>query len=154
MQQFRVATQVAVRPFEVLLVEDDQDHAELVRRCLQEHLPAAGLHHVSDGQQALDYLHRRGSFADPASSPRPDLVLLDLRLPRVDGLTVLRQIKEPPELRNVPVVVLTTSDAIPDVTAAYRAYVNSYLVKPMDFARFDALIRQIGLYWVGRNRHP
>jgi two-component system, response regulator len=154
MQQSGVAPEVAVRSFEVLLVEDDQDHAELVRRCLQEHLPSAGLHHVSDGQLALDYLHRRASFAEPGRSPRPDLVLLDLRLPRVDGLSVLRQIKETPELRDVPVVVLTTSDAIPDVSAAYRAYVNSYLVKPMDFARFDALIRQIGLYWVGRNRRP
>lgn len=154
MQQSRVGSEAIARRFDVLLVEDDQDHAELVRRCLQEHLPSAGLHHVSDGQQALDYLNRRGGFADQAQSPRPDLVLLDLRLPRVDGLSVLRQVKDTPELRNVPVVVLTTSDAIPDVTAAYRSYVNSYLVKPMDFARFDALVRQIGLYWVGRNRHP
>jgi CheY-like chemotaxis protein len=142
------------RAFDLLLVEDDADHAELVRRCLAEHVPAVGMHHVSDGQAALDYLQRAGPFANPAGSPRPDLILLDLRLPLVDGLTVLSRIKSSPELMDIPVVVLTTSDAERDVARAYEAHANSYLVKPMDFARFDTMVHDLGLYWVGWNRHP
>ena len=144
----------AVKTFNVLLVEDDADHAELVRRCLNEHLPAARVHHASDGQKALDYLQRKGEHSDPTASPQPDLILLDLRLPVVDGLTVLGEIKASSELHRVPVVVLTTSDAEKDLARAYDAHVNSYLVKPMDFAKFDRLIQDLGLYWVGWNKHP
>lgn len=144
----------AARTFTVLLVEDDADHAELVLRCLGQHVPAAVLHHVADGQVALDYLQRRGAYSAPAASPWPDLILLDLRLPRVDGLAVLREIKSSGELRHIPVVILTTSDADKDVGRAYDTHANSYLVKPMDFVKFDRLIHDIGLYWEGWNRHP
>ncbi len=145
---------VAARDFTILLVEDDQDHAELVFRCLEEHLPNARVHHVLDGQAALDYLLRQGTYRDPARSPVPELILLDLRLPLVDGLSVLEEIKRSPALRQVPAVVLTTSDAPKDMHRAYASHVNSYLVKPMDFAQFSRQVQDLGLYWVGWNRHP
>jgi CheY-like chemotaxis protein len=146
------ASNASTRPFSLLLVEDDADHAELVLRCLAEHLPEATVRHVSDGQAALDYLMSGGA---PASSQAlPDLILLDLRLPLVDGLAVLAEIKADERLRNVPVVILTTSDAERDLTRAYAAHANSYLVKPMDFEKFDSLVRDLGFYWIGWNRHP
>src|SRR5204862_3744580 len=96
---------------EVLLVEDDEDHAELVRRNLMSHSGRCRITHVNNGESALDYLHRRAEFTAPESSPRPDLILLDLRLPRVDGMTVLTEIKSSEKLQTIPVVVLTSSDA-------------------------------------------
>lgn len=149
-----MTAQVAAKPLTILLVEDDSDHAELVFRCLGEYLPAATVHHAKDGQVALDYLMRRGEFEDPVRSPSPDLILLDLRLPLVDGLSVLEQVKASPELRGIPAVVLTTSDAPKDIQRAYACHVNSYLVKPMDFDRFSRQVQDLGLYWVGWNRHP
>jgi CheY-like chemotaxis protein len=142
------------RDFTILLVEDDVDHAELVFRSLGEHLPHAHVSHVSDGQAALDYLLRRGDYSDPARSPVPELILLDLRLPLVDGLSVLEEVKRSPELRRVPAVVLTTSDAPVDLQRAYASHVNSYLVKPMDYEQFSRQVQDLGLYWVGWNRHP
>lgn len=141
-------------PIHILLVEDNPDHAELVRRSLEEHRVANRLHHLTDGQSALDYLFRRGAFADPASSPRPHIVLLDLRLPRVDGLEVLKAIKEDNDLRTIPVVVLTTSGAEKDIATAYRRYVNSYLVKPVGFDDFQNLMKDLGFYWLGWNMNP
>ena len=96
-------------PLSILLVEDDPDHAELILRNLEEHPAVRKIAHVADGQAALDYLLRQGTYADPASSPRPNVVLLDLRLPKVDGLDVLRKIKADGDLRRIPVVVLSTS---------------------------------------------
>jgi CheY-like chemotaxis protein len=138
----------------ILLVEDDPDHAELVRRSLTDHRVMNRVRHLTDGQEALDYLFRRGAFADPASSPRPHIILLDLRLPRVDGLDVLKAVKQDPELRLIPVVVLTTSGAESDVAASYRSYVNSYLVKPAEFGDFHRLMGDLGFYWLGWNTNP
>ena len=137
----------------VLLVEDNADHAALVLRHFKKLGGAQDVFHVSDGEAALDYLFRRGRFSDPASSPRPRVVLLDLRLPRVDGLEVLREIKATPHLRSIPVVVLTTSSAEPDVDSAYDRHVNSYLVKPADFSHFAQLMTDVGAYWLGWNRY-
>ena len=139
---------------DVLLIEDDEDHAELVRRNLVGHPVKCRIAHVNNGESALDYLHRRGEFAEPSSSPRPDLVLLDLRLPRVDGITVLAEIKTTPGLMTIPVVVLTSSAAGPDVTRAYNRHANSYLVKPLDLASFEALMKELGLYWFNWNQSP
>ena len=141
-------------PLNILLIEDNLAHAEMVMRSLQEHHIANRVYHVLDGQTALDYLYRQGLFADPQSSPRPHLILLDLRLPRVNGLQVLKQIKNEPDLRTIPVVVLTTSDAERDITTAYDSYVNSYLVKPIDFEKFSNLIKDLGFYWLIWNRQP
>lgn len=141
-------------PLRILFVEDDDDHAELVVRGLNEHRVAAVIRRVTDGESALDYLFHRGEFADPAASPRPDVVLLDLRLPRVDGLEVLRQIKADAELRRSPVVVLTTSDKEADIAGAYDVNANAYLVKPVDFAKFSQMMRDLGLFWLVWNQGP
>jgi CheY-like chemotaxis protein len=141
-------------PLLIMLVEDNVDHAELVSRSLADHRVANRVRHLTDGQSALDYLFRRGAFADPATSPRPHIVLLDLRLPRVDGLDVLKAIKQDQTLHTIPVVVLTTSAAEPDIAAAYRHYVNSYLVKPVGFDDFNKLMQELGFYWLGWNKNP
>jgi CheY-like chemotaxis protein len=135
----------------VLLVEDNDDHAELIRRTLGEQRWAPQIVHISDGESALDYLYRRGAWVDPNRSPRPHIILLDLRLPRVDGLDVLTSIKQSPDLRHIPVVVLTTSSAERDVTRAYDAHVNSYLIKPLGFEEFRNLMHDVGIYWLTRN---
>jgi CheY-like chemotaxis protein len=137
-----------------LLVEDDPGHAELMRRNLEESRFANRLRHVDDGQAALDYLYHQVEFSDPEKSPPPDLVLLDLRLPKVDGLEVLKTIKSDPNLSRIPVVVLTTSAAETDMANAYDAHANSYLVKPMDFSQFVALMEALCCYWLLWNQHP
>jgi CheY-like chemotaxis protein len=141
-------------PLLILLVEDNPDHAELVRRSLADHRVANRVRHLTDGQAALDYLFRQGAFADPATSPRPHIILLDLRLPRIDGLDVLKEVKQDPDLHTIPVVVLTTSNAGRDIDAAYRNYVNSYLVKPVGYDDFNKLMADLGFYWLGWNTNP
>ncbi len=138
----------------ILLIEDKPDHTELVIRAFQDHRVPNRIVHLPDGGAALDYLFRRGESADPDTCPGPHLILLDLRLPKIDGLEVLREIKESGDLRRIPVVVLTTSEAQADMGAAYSRYVNSYLVKPVDFDEFGQLMNDLGLYWLGWNRKP
>ena len=138
----------------LLLAEDNADHAELVLRCLEAQPIPYRVVHLSDGEAALNYLTRRPPFADPAAAPTPRLVLLDLRLPKVDGLDVLRAIKASPELRHIPVVILTTSAADRDVAGAYAAHANSYLVKPLDADRLERMIQDVGRYWLEWNRSP
>jgi CheY-like chemotaxis protein len=127
----------------ILLVEDNLAHAELVRRNVEDFRIANRLYHVTDGEAALAYLFQQGIYADPEQSPRPHLILLDLRLPRIDGLEVLKVIKTSEELQQIPVVILTTSEAEQDVARAYQHYANSYLVKPIDFARFTELYGRV-----------
>jgi CheY-like chemotaxis protein len=141
-------------PAVILLVEDDPGHAELVRRSLDKSGLPNRLRHVADGQAALDYLYRQAEFGDPEQSPRPDLVLLDMRLPKVDGLNVLQAIKSDPGLSRIPVVILTTSAAERDVANAYDRHANSYLVKPVDFSQFAALMKALCDYWLLWNQHP
>lgn len=141
-------------PIVILLVEDDPAHAEIVRRNFREFRMANRLEHVEDGQEALDYLHRQGRYTDQETAPRPGLILLDLRLPRVDGLEVLQHIKEDPELQFIPVVVLTTSAAESDMVRAYANHANSYLVKPVDFSQFLELMKILGYYWLVWNANP
>ena len=136
----------------LLLVEDNPDHAELVLRCLEGSPVPLRVVHVTDGDAALGYLTGRAPFAAPHD--HPSLVLLDLRLPKVDGLDVLRQIKSSPDLCRIPVVVLTSSDAEGDVTRAYAAHANSYLVKPTDTDRLERMLHDVGRYWLGWNYPP
>ena len=127
-------------PINILLVEDEPAHAEIVRRNLAVFPVSHRLVHVDDGQMALDYLLRQDAYEDPLSSPRPDLILLDLRLPKVDGLEVLRQIQENQDLKGIPIVVLTTSSTDSDLTAAYRLGARSYQLKPVNFEGFTELL--------------
>ena len=141
-------------PIVILLVEDDPAHAEIVRRNFAQSRLANRLMHVADGQAALDYLYRRAEFQDEAQFPRPGLILLDLRLPKVDGLDVLRTVKSDADLRCIPVVILTTSAAEADLVKAYDNHANSYLVKPVDFAQFVRLMESLGYYWLAWNTLP
>ena len=138
----------------ILLVEDNPDHAELVLRGLRANRVTNSIHHVEDGEAALDYVFQRGRYADAERFPAPHLILLDLRLPRVDGLEVLRELKSHEETKSIPVVVLTTSEAEKDVAMAYEYHANSYLVKPVSFEKFMDLCKTLGFYWVVLNKLP
>jgi CheY-like chemotaxis protein len=141
-------------PLVILLIEDNPDHTELIVRNLQDHRVANRIYHVPDGQAALDYLFRQGQYIDPEQSPRPHVILLDLRLPKLDGQEVLDEIKADEELRRIPVVIITTSEAEQDIARAYDSHANSYLVKPVGFEEFSQLMDDLGFYWLGWNRHP
>jgi len=141
-------------PLHILLVEDNEDHAELVIRGMKDQRVANKIHHVSDGEAALDYLFRRGAYTTIKSSPLPNLILLDLRLPRIDGLEVLKTIKETPDLQRIPVVILTSSSAEADIARSYDYHANSYVVKPLDFKTFTKLMDDLGFYWLGWNTKP
>ncbi len=140
-------------PFVILLVEDDLAHAEIVRRNLAGFHVANRLEHVCNGQAALEYLRGQGAWSC-LPHPRPHLILLDLRLPRIDGLEVLASIKADRRLRAIPVVVLSTSDAETDMARAYEQHANSYLVKPLDLGTFIRMIGALGDYWLEWNRYP
>ncbi len=133
------------RPYRILLVEDDPADAALVNRAVRQGPVPCQLDHVCDGVEALAYLRRHGDRF--AAAPRPDLVLLDLNMPRRDGREVLGDIKTDPDLSAIPVVVLTTSDARRDIDACYRHGANSYVTKPMDVDDFFGLVHAIQAYW-------
>lgn len=138
----------------VLLVEDNPDHAELISRCLDENEIGGRLYHVNDGEEALDFLAHQGRFSDPESSPRPALILMDLRLPKLDGLSLLRKIKSNADYNAIPVVVLTTSTADPDIEGAYAARANAYLAKPLNFEEFKLHLQTAARFWLQCNRIP
>jgi CheY-like chemotaxis protein len=137
---------------EILLVEDNEAHAEIVLEALEEHRILNRTHHVSDGALALDYLFGRGEYAEDREHPRPHVILLDLRLPKVDGLEVLKSIKETEDLKDIPVIVLTSSEAEKDMAKAYAYRANSYITKPVDFDKFLELMDYLGFYWLCLNK--
>ena len=141
-------------PLTILLVEDNPDHAELVIRNMEYFQVANKITHVEDGEVALDYLHGRGVYADRRQFPMPHLMLLDLRLPKVDGLEVLKEVKSDETLRPLPVVILTTSDAERDMAMAYEYHANSYVTKPVNFGEFSTLLKDLGFYWLAWNKRP
>lgn len=138
----------------ILLIEDDMDHAELIIRATKEHPIPNEVRHFTDGQSALDYLFRRNGFGDPLSSPRPQVILLDIHLPGVDGIDILRAIKSSDELRMIPVVMLTTSTSESDIARAYCNRANSYLVKPVGRVEFEERMDNLCSYWLGHNMSP
>ena len=141
-------------PIVILLVEDDLAHIEIIKRNFEASRLANRLISVEDGQEALDYLYRKGKYKDTDQSPLPNLILLDLRLPKVDGLEVLKTIKADSALSSIPVVILTTSPAESDMVKAYKYNANSYLVKPVDFSKFNQLMNTFGYYWIVWNQYP
>jgi CheY-like chemotaxis protein len=144
----------AGEPLVILLVEDNESHAELVLRSMREYRVANIIYVAENGEKALDFLFHRAPYEKMKTSPRPNLILLDLRLPRVDGLEVLKTIKETPQLMQIPVVVLTSSDAETDIARSYDYHANSYVVKPLDFRKFTQLMQDIGAFWLGWNTVP
>lgn len=130
---------------DVLLVEDDDGDVLMTKEAFEHHKIRNNLHVVNDGEQALQFLRREGEYAD---APRPGLILLDLNLPRRDGREVLAELKNDPELRLIPVVVLTTSEAEEDIVRSYALHANAYVSKPVDFVRFIEVIRQIDDFFV------
>ena len=146
-----MSAQTPARQIEVLLVEDDPGDVLMTKEAFQDYKVKNQLHIVNDGVEAMAFLRKEGEHAD---APRPDLVLLDLNLPRMDGREVLEAIKSDPELTSIPVVVLTTSEAEEDVLRSYRLHANAYVTKPVDFERFISVVRQIDDFFVTVVRLP
>lgn len=138
----------------ILLVEDNQSDIELTKRALEKGRVANELIAVEDGQEALDYLFGSGAYAGRDSSYPPAIILLDLKLPKISGLDVLRRVRTDARTRRIPVVILTSSKEEQDIAASYDLGVNSYIRKPVDFKQFEECIRQLGLYWLVLNELP
>jgi two-component system response regulator len=138
---------------EVLLVEDNPQDAELTIRALRRHNLANQLFHVEDGAEALDFLFGRGKYEGRRTDVSPKVVLLDLKLPKVNGLEVLRSMKNDPQLQTIPVVMVTSSAEHPDVKAAYNLGANGYVIKPVQFDSFMEAMSKVGIYWLMVN-HP
>lgn len=139
---------------EILLVEDNPEDAEITLRAFQKYNLANKVHVVRDGEEALECLFGTGRYAEPLLHEKPRLILLDLKLPKVDGLEVLQQCKSDPRTKDIPVVILTSSREECDVVQSYSLGVNSYIVKPVDFSHFTEAVRQLGLYWMVLNQLP
>ena len=140
-------TGMRARSITILMADDDEDDRLLTRDALAESRLANDLRFVRDGEELLDYLRRRGAYADPASAPRPGVILLDLNMPKVDGREALAEIKADPALRRIPVVVLTTSRAEADIYRSYDLGVNSFVSKPVTFAALVEVMQGLGRYW-------
>lgn len=139
---------------ELLLVEDSPNDVELTLRVLQRHNLSNRVHVVRDGQEALDFIFAAGAYAHRKIENHPKVILLDLKLPKVDGLEVLRRIKSDERTKAIPVVVLTSSKEDRDVIKSYKLGVNSYIVKPVDFEQFVNAVKDLGLYWLLLNEPP
>jgi two-component system response regulator len=142
------------RAVEILLVEDDPDDIELTLHALREHKLANRIHVVQDGEQALNFLFCRGKYGDRNLNDQPKLVLLDLKLPKLDGLEVLRMIKSESSTKAIPVVILTSSKEERDLSGAYKLGANSYIQKPLDFTSFRERVNELGYYWLLVNEPP
>ena len=135
------------KPVVILVAEDDEDDRLMARDALEEARLANELRFVEDGEELLEYLQHRGRYSEPGSAPRPGLILLDLNMPRKDGREAIREIKADPNLRQIPIVVLTTSKAEEDVQRTYDLGVNSFITKPVSFASLVDIMRTLGKYW-------
>ncbi len=146
--------QMQNREIEILLVEDNMDDAELAILALRKKNIANSLVHLENGAEALDFLFGKGKYAGRNISNKPKVILLDLKMPKVDGLEVLKQIKADEETKVIPVVVLTSSKENPDIEQAYLLGANSYMVKPVEFDNFTQAVAEIGMYWLLYNHPP
>ena len=133
---------------EVLLVEDNPYDAEMTIRALKKINIGNNLFHVKDGAEALDFIFARGDFAERTSGNKPKVILLDIKMPKVDGIEVLRQIKADPQTKNIPVVIMTSSKEEQDMITSYDLGVNSYVVKPVNFESFAKAVSELGMYWL------
>lgn len=142
---------MSATPVEILLVEDNEPDVVLTQEAFEEADIPSALHVASDGVEALQFLRREGKYA---AAPRPDVILLDINMPRKNGLEVLAELKADPELRSIPVVVLTTSQADEDILRSYQSHASSYIVKPVDFEQFYSAIETLGKYMLSIVRLP
>lgn len=145
---------VDLEQVEILLVEDNPRDAEMTLRSLKKHNFDNVVHWVKDGAEALDFVFREGTYAERSASSVPKVVLLDVKMPKVDGIEVLRRMKSDERTRNIPVVIMTSSNEERNVIDSYKLGVNSYIVKPVQFEAFLETVSKIGLYWVLMNRTP
>jgi CheY-like chemotaxis protein len=141
-------------PVEILLVEDNPDDVDLALHALRKNNLTNRIQVVRDGEEALDFIFGKGTNSDHPSEQHPKFILLDLKLPKVDGLEVLKRLKSDPQTRSIPVVMLTSSREECDIVKSYQLGVNSYIVKPVDFEQFTEAVRQLGLYWLLMNQSP
>ena len=143
-----------ISELEILLVEDNPHDAELTIRALKKHQAANNIVHLKDGAEALDFIFAEGAYKDRNIQNRPKVILLDLKMPKVDGIEVLKKVKGNNITRKIPVVVLTSSREDPDIDKCYELGANSYIVKPVEFNNFLKAIRDLGLYWKILNQNP
>ena len=141
-------------PVNILLVEDNEDHAELTLRALRSNNLINEVYVVKDGEEALDFVYHRGKYADVKEFPLPGLILLDISLPKVSGLEVLETLKGDPQLKVIPVIMLTTSEREEEIARSYAGGANSYVTKPVNFEEFVKKIREMKLYWIITNSLP
>lgn len=139
---------------EILFIEDNPHEAELTIRSLKKNNLANTLKHIDDGAEALDFIFATGVYADREHAPNPRLIILDLKLPKVDGLEILRQIKMNERTKTIPVAILTSSQEERDIIETYKLGVNSYIVKPVNFESFAKAVAELGLYWFILNQSP
>ena len=135
------------KPITILMADDDQDDQLLMEEALLEGFPVSRLYFVSDGEELLEYLYGQGQYEDPVKAPRPDLILLDLNMPKKDGREALKEIKTHPKLRHIPVVIFTTSYSAADVTRTYELGANSFVTKPVTFEQLVDVIQTMSKYW-------
>lgn len=139
---------------DILLVEDNPNDAELTLRALKKNNIANDIHVVTDGAEALDYLFAKGRYSGRDKTATPKLMILDLKLPKVDGLEVLRTVKADEQMKHIPVVILTSSKEESDIIASYKLGANSFIVKPVEFSKFIDAVKELGMYWLLLNEPP
>ncbi|HEY1019355.1 MAG TPA: response regulator [Sediminibacterium sp.] len=146
--------QTNIHNIEVLLVEDSDEDAELVIRSLKKHNLGNNLVHVSDGVEALDFIFARGEFSDRSVGDIPKVILMDLKMPKMDGLQVLKEIKKDDRTKMIPVIMMTSSKEEKDIVDSYQLGVNSFIVKPVGFENFSKAVAEFGMYWLLINQPP
>jgi len=142
------------KEYEIVIVEDNPEDAELMIRSLKKNQLSNNLIVLEDGELALDFFFKRGKFKERKACKSNLMIFLDLKLPKVGGLEVLRQLKSNPDTKKIPVVIVTSSNQDPDIETAYELGANSYVVKPVDYEKFTETIKQLGLYWLVVNEFP